>query len=192
VNERPSYLAIGFCGLAIASAVVAAQHLRWIPAAQGHAVALAVLATVVPLQAVGAGCALVAGDTVSATGAAVLSATWGADAAIALSLPAGATSDARGVALLAAACALAIPAVAGAVARLGPAMVIAAAATSFTAAGLYDLTAAAFPRVLSGVLGLLVSALALGWALALALGEARSPQRSDRSPASPRTATPVP
>lgn len=164
---------MAFCGLAIASTLVAVLQLGGIPAGQGHQVALGVLVIVVPLQGLAAIFVVLERDTPTALAAAVLAATWGAEAAVNLSLAPGATSPALGTLVLAAAPALLVPAVAGVSSRVLPSVVVGAAAARFVLTGIHQLGGGIAVRDASGVLGLGVATLALYTALALTLEETR-------------------
>ena len=166
-------LPMGFCGLAMASVLLAAQHLGWVPKEETHTIALAILVSVVPLQAVAAIFSIVSRQTVNATASAVLSSTWAGEAVVALGSPPGSTSDPLGIFLLAASGALFVPVIAGLANHLGPSAVPGLAAVSFVLTGLYQLTAASLPRHASGVVELCVAALALYVALGLTLEESR-------------------
>jgi hypothetical protein len=158
---------IGFCGLAVASIVLAGEQLGWVPKDQAHDVALALLAIVVPLQAATAIFAMLEGDPVTATASGLLTVTWAAEALVALATAPGTTTSALGLVLLAATAALAVPVAAGVASRQTPMLVVGAAALHFLLGGLYQVTGAPFPRHAGGVVGLAVGLLALSVALAL-------------------------
>lgn len=164
---------MAFCGLAVASVLVASYQLGWIQAREGHQVALAVLVVMVPLQTLAALFSLLESDTATATASGMLSATWAAESGLLLSMRVGATSDALGVLLLAAAVAIAVPVVAGLSRRVAPNLVVGATAGRFALTGLYEVTTGEVARQISAILGLGLAVLALYTALALALEQAR-------------------
>jgi succinate-acetate transporter protein len=165
-------LPLGFLALAAATLVLAALQLRWLPASQGTQVALILLAFVFPLQLVSSVFGYLARDVVAGTGMGVLAGSWLSIALIQLTSEPGSTSDALGVFLLAAGVAMTIPALGALSGKLVPVVILGTTAVRFATAGLYELTAADTWRVLTGIVGLVLFALALYGALAMTLEDA--------------------
>jgi succinate-acetate transporter protein len=164
-----SPLPLGFLGLAGGTFVVSGLQLGWTATTQGHAVALILLAFVLPAQFTAAVVGFLCRDTVAATGMGVLAVTWAAVGAVTLTGAPGATSDALGLLLLVAGLALLVPVAAGGTTKLAATVVMAAAAVRFAVTGVYELTGSAGWEDAAGVIGLILAALALYAALALAL-----------------------
>jgi succinate-acetate transporter protein len=78
VNLRPvaSPLPLAFGGLLIASIIVSAYELRWIPPAQHHSTGWVLLAVPIPLQLLAAWWGFESRSSAAATGSAVLAAVW--------------------------------------------------------------------------------------------------------------------
>lgn len=165
-------LPLGFLGLLIATTGFAGLQLGWVPPEQGRLVALAVLASTVPMQLLASVVGFLARDPVAGTGMGVLAGTWGAVALVTLASPPGATSPALGTLLVAAACAMLVPAVAG-VTKLAAAGVMALAAVRFAVTGVAQLTGASGWLRAAGVVGLVLAAGALYAALAFELEDVR-------------------
>ena len=161
-------LPLGFLALGVATFSFAVLQLRWIPATEGHTVALGVLALTVPLQLLAAVMGFLARDPVAATGMGILSGTWGAVCLATLSAPPGRTSDGLGVLLLASTACLLVPA-AAARTKLVPAAVILLSATRFAVTGVAQIDGDPGWMSFAGWVGLALAALSLYAALALEL-----------------------
>jgi uncharacterized protein len=111
-------------------------------------------------------------DVVAGTGMGILCGTWLSIGLVTLTGEPGATSDALVLFLLLAAVAMLVPAGAAAGGKLVATAVLATTAVRFAATGLYQLTAADGWKVLAGVVGLILCALAVYAALAMALEDA--------------------
>ena len=72
-----SPLALGFVGLAMATTMLSALQLSWVPAAQQRGVAIALLGFVAPLQGLASAFGFRGRDTVVATGMGILSGSDG-------------------------------------------------------------------------------------------------------------------
>ncbi|MDH6228459.1 MULTISPECIES: GPR1/FUN34/YaaH family transporter [Streptomyces] len=175
VHLRPlaSPLPMGFLGLAGGTFVVAASQLEWLPPAQGKAVAIVLLAFVLPLQSAASVLGFLCRDDVAATGMAVLSGTWLSLGLIMLSSPPGSTSKAAGLLLLLAALALWAPIAAAGTAKLVASLVLVVASLRFAATGVHELSAAEAWKHVAGVIGLVLTAVALYAAFALVLEDQR-------------------
>ena len=161
-----SPLPLGFLALFVASLLVCALQLRWVPATQGHEIAIGVLAFAVPLQTIACLYGFLCRDVVASTGMGVLAGTWATLAVIVLTSPPGMTNPGLGILLVVAAGALLIPAVAALASKTVASLVLAAAATRFAISGGYELTSAPGWRYAAGVCGVVVAGMALYGALA--------------------------
>jgi succinate-acetate transporter protein len=163
VNLRPiaSPLPIGFIGLAVATVLVAALNLGWIPATEGKAVAFALLAFTVPTQATATVFGMLARDGVGATGMGILTGTWGTFGLVMLTSPKGATSDALGILLIVSALCMFLVATGAALGKIVPALVLGGASLRFLTAGIYQLTASSTWETITGVVGILLGAIAI-------------------------------
>lgn len=160
-------LPLGFLALAIGSFVLAGLQLHWIAATQGHMVALCLLALVVPLQLISALTAMVARDTIAATGMGVLAGTWFGIGLVLHAGKPGAVSGGLGLLLVASAGALLTIAAAALVTKPLATVVIATTAARFACAGIYELTDRSAWQTATGVIGVILTVLA--WYAALAL-----------------------
>ncbi len=158
VAGRPaSAVPLGLAGLAVASLVSSAYDLGWIAPGKSHQVALAVLVSVVPLQALATGVALLIGDGIAALQSALLAVVWAAEGVLTLAHPPGATSDVLGIVLLGAAIVIWLADAVGRRAHLATAIVVGGAALRFAFAGLHQLTAWGWSADAGGVAGLTVA-----------------------------------
>ena len=161
-------LPMGFLGLMLASTMFGVLQVGWLSNRQATLVALAVLASAVPLQALSSVFGLLARDPVAGTGSGILAATWGATTAISLVRPHPTTHPALGVILLVAGAALLVPASAG-VGKLLATLVLTCAAVRFAVTGVYELTDARAWMAAAGWVGLATAVVALYGALAFEL-----------------------
>ena len=135
----------------------------------GDAVALIILAFVVPLQGLSSILGFLTQDVGVGTGMGILSGTWAATALVTLHLPPGGTSDALGLFLVTAGAALLIPATVAASQALVSAAVMATAAVRFALTGVAELTGSVAWRHGAGIVGVILAGLAFYAAAALAL-----------------------
>jgi succinate-acetate transporter protein len=166
-------LPLGFLALGVATLSFASVQLKWIPASEGHTVALGVLALTVPLQLLAAVMGFLARDPVAATGMGILSGTWAAASLATLTAPPGTASAGLGVILLCSATCLLVPA-AAARAKLVPACVIALSAARFAVTGVAEIDGGRGWMQVAGWVGIVLAALALYAALALELEGSQS------------------
>jgi succinate-acetate transporter protein len=164
---------LGFIGLAVATTLVAALELSWVPPTQALFVGVGILAFTVPLQAVGAIFGVLARDPVAGTGVGVLAATWASIGVMTVLKRSSAALDLEGILLLVAAAALLVPATTALSSKVVPAAVLLVTALRFALTGLYQLTGAEGVGDAAGLVGLVLAALALYAALALELESAR-------------------
>lgn len=175
--RRVSPLPLGFAGLAGASLVTAGLQLGWIATDQVTAVGVVLLAFPAPLQAAAAVLAVRVEAETPATTFAVLAGTWAAAGLVHLVSAAPASPV---LALLLPVTAVMLAAGAVTSVRQGeplPAAVLGLASTRFVLDALYGATSASGWKLVSGIGGLAVAALALGVAAGLLVASA------DQSPA---------
>lgn len=168
-----SPLPVGFFGLAVGSFTLAGLQLKWIPATQGHAVALCVLALVVPLQAVSFVLGLLARDEGAGTAMGVLAGSWFAIALVQLTSEPGETSGALGLLLVASAAALLGPVATAWSSKRIASAVITLTILRFASAGIYELGAGPGWGTATGVIGVVLAAAAWYAGCALALEDAQ-------------------
>ena len=161
--------ALGFLGLAAATFVVAGLQLGWLEPPESKKVALVLIAFTVPVQFLASVLGFLARDGVIATGMGLLSGIWLTVGLITWTSRPGAESDALGMFLLLAAVAMWVPASSGAVAKLVPAAVLATAGLRFLVTGIFQLTSNEAWEDAAGVIGLLLTVLALYAAIAAEL-----------------------
>ena len=154
-------LALGFFGLAGATFVVAGLQLGWAAPSEGKEVALCVLAFTVPLQFTAAIMGFLARDGAAATGMGLLSGIWAATGFVLLTTRPGTTSNALGLFLVIAGIAMWAPASAAAAGKIMPSLVLATAGLRFVLTGIYEISASETWKHLAGVVGLILTALAV-------------------------------
>lgn len=164
-----SPLPVGLAGLAVASLLLSGLDLGWVSVTECKHVGALLLVTAVPLQAVALGFALLARDGAAATGMGVLATSWAAIGVAHLLSPAGSTSKALGLVLLAVGALLLGAGGAQAIGKPLPGLAVVLAAARFVLTAIYQLTSVEGWQNVSGVAGLVVLAVAvyLVWALQL-------------------------
>ena len=168
-----SPLPLGLTGLAISSLVVSGIDLGWIPIAQSHDAAIAVLIGAVPLQTLASLFALPARDGPSAGTNALLASTWGAYCVVRLGAPPGTTSPALGLQLIVAGPLLIGMAAAQGLGKPLVGAAVALAGARFALTGVYELNGGVVWQDAAGALGLAVAAGAAYAVVALELEDAR-------------------
>lgn len=177
VFVRPigSPLALGLCGLAVASLVESGLDLSWIAISQTPYVGIAVLTLPVVLPLIASVLAYLAGDAATGTAAGVIATTWLSLGVVQLVDSPDATSGALGLMLIAAASLLALTAVSVSIAKPLPALLFLAAALRFALTGVYHLSSDQGFQRASGVVGLILFVGALYTVLAFELEDQRKP-----------------
>lgn len=170
VSLRPvaTPLPLGFLGLFVATSVFASVQVGWIDPAQEHAVAWAVLALTVPVQALACVVGFWARDPVAGTGMGLLAGTWAAVALTTLTSPPGTSSDAAGVVLLASGGAMLVPTLGGRAKAVASA-VMALSSVRFLVTGLAEISGSRGWETTAGCTGLLLAAVSLYAAFAFEL-----------------------
>lgn len=159
-------LPLAFLALAIATTAFASIQLGWISQAQGHIVALGILALSVPMQLLAAVVGFLARDPIAATGIGIVSGTWGAMCLGTLASAPGAPAQGLGVILVASAVCLLVPGVA-AYAKAIPALVIGSSAVRFAVTGIAEIGGGLGWMRAAGWVGLALGALSFYAAVAL-------------------------
>ncbi|MFL6061354.1 MAG: hypothetical protein ACJ72E_09000 [Marmoricola sp.] len=161
-----SSLPLGFLALAIATFSFAVLQLGWIAKDQGHTIALAVLISTVPLQAIVSVLAFVGRDTAAGTAMGLLAGTWGGVCLATLTSKPGTLSEGLGTFLLAAGACLLVPA-AAAVPRTWPPLVMGTSGVRFILTGVAQLNGSTTWLRVAGWAGLALALLSFAAALVL-------------------------
>lgn len=162
-------LPMGFSALVVAMLLISGLQLRWVPAAQQHHIAMALLAFAVPLQLLACLFGFAARDVAASTGMGLLAATTAAIGVEQVSSPPYQISTGLGLLLIIASVALVVPTAGAAITKLAPAAAIALAALRFAATGVYEMSASPPWRIAAGILGCVAAAAAFYTALAAEL-----------------------
>jgi succinate-acetate transporter protein len=166
-------LPIGTLALSVGSLVLAGRQLDWVPSTQAHAMALCLLAFVVPLQGISFIFGLLSRDESAASGLAVLSGCWLAIGLVKVTSVPGMRSGALGLLLVGAAVALLVPSAVAISAKPLMSAVFGLTALRFAVTGVYELAGGPGWRSAAGVIGLILSLLAAYAGCAFALEDAR-------------------
>jgi uncharacterized protein len=171
VSLRPigSPLALGFLGMAGGTFTLAGLELGWIGAGQSHAVALILLAFVVPAQALASVYGFLARDSVAGTGMGILAVAWLSIGSVMATSPPAVTSGAEGLMLVMAGAALWVPVAASAANKLAASAVLIGASVRFFLSGAYELSGSRVWQSAAGIAGVALAGIALYAALALEL-----------------------
>lgn len=154
-------LPLGFAGLAGASVTVAGTELGWIAHSDMMHVGIIVLIVAPLLQVIACVFGFLARDAVTATGMGVLAATWASIGAVTATSAPGATSRALGTLLFMTGPLVLVSAVVAATGKRVPAMVMSLTALRFIVTGIYEFIPDAGWKTASGIVGLVVAAVAL-------------------------------
>ena len=165
-------LTLGFGALAVATVVVAALQLGWIPISETASVALILLVAVAPAQLLTSILGYLARDGVAGAGMGTLAGTWAAMGLILLTSDPGSTGRAPGLLLLVAGVVMLIPAAGAAMGKLVPAVVLATTSIRFVLTGIWELTGGNDWKIASAIVGLLLCSLAIYAAAAVGLEDA--------------------
>ncbi len=172
-------LPLAFFALAAGTFTLSALQLGWIPADEGDQVALVLVAFVFPLQLLAAILAFLARDGSTGAGLGLVAGGWLVIGLETLASPAGATSTALGVFLLALSPQLLAPVLSAAPTKALAAAVVGGTALRFALTGVYELTGSGGWEEVAGIAGLALFALAAYGGLAFELADARRPVESD-------------
>lgn len=168
-------LPLGFLALAAATLLVSGLQLGWLAASESDNLALILIAFVFPLQLTTSVFGFLSRDAVAGTGMGILAGTWLSVGLVTLNGTPGSTSDALGLFLLIAGCAMLVPAIAAGARNPLAAVVMSTVAARFALTGIYQLSGSHAWEDAAGVVGLALCALAVFAALALGLEAAAEP-----------------
>ncbi|HEX8752595.1 MAG TPA: hypothetical protein VF731_04185 [Solirubrobacterales bacterium] len=163
---------LGFLALAAGTLTLSGLQLGWIPAGEGDAVALALVAFVFPLQLLASIFAFLGRDGAAAEGLGLLAGGWLTIGLVTLASPPGSTSNALGVFLLALAFVLLAPVLSAWPSKAVAAAVIGGAALRFLATAVYELSASGSWENVAGIVGVALFVLAAYAGLAMTLADA--------------------
>ena len=166
-------LPLGFLGLFVGTTMSSSLRLGWIPSADAHQVALALIVFTAPAQLIACIFGFLARDAVAATGMGLLFPAWLGLGVLLLATPAGETSAASGVFAVLAGIALLLPALIGATTKVVAGVVMTTTAVHFVVLGGYELTGTSTLGTAAGAIGLFLAAVALYAALAFELEDQR-------------------
>jgi succinate-acetate transporter protein len=157
---------LGLFGLAAATFTLSGLQLGWVPASEGHHVAVMLIGFAAVAQLVASLVAFVARDGTVATVMGVLSLTWLSVGLVMLTSPAGSRRPALGLLLLASALAVGLSGLTAALSKLGAALVFVTAAVRLFLTGIFHLTGSASVKEAAGLVGLLLFVIAVyvAWA----------------------------
>lgn len=174
VSLRPigAPLSIGLYALAAATFVLAGLQLSWVPATEGKNVALVLIGFAFTGQLLASVLSFLSRDGTVGTAMAVLSLTWLVTGLILFRSPPGGTSHTLGLLLLLSGTAMTLLAATASTSKVVAGAVFLGAALRFFVAGGYELTGDRGWERTSGVLGLLLLALALYAAFGAGLEDA--------------------
>jgi succinate-acetate transporter protein len=158
---------LGFFALATASLLVAGLELGWFPTSDRTIVAMVLVGFAFPLQMLASIFGFLGRDTAAATGFGVQGGTWLVVGLDLLLSPAGSSSAALGVLLLAAAAWILMCALGSALGKLAPASVLGLTSIRFLLTGLYEVTASTALAHAAAIVGLALVAVAAYVAFAL-------------------------
>lgn len=170
-----SPLVLGLSGLAVASLVQSGLELRWIAVSETPYVGIVVLTLPFVLPLTACVLAYLARDAATGTAAGVIATSWLSLGIVQVVAPPRATSGALGLMLIAAASLLALTTVSIAIVKPLPALLFFMAAVRFALTGVYHLGADQGFQKASGIIGLVLFAVALYAVLAFELEDQRKP-----------------
>jgi succinate-acetate transporter protein len=168
-----SPLTAGLAGLAIGSLVEAGLSLRWVGVSDTHQVGLVLIAVPFVLQLIACVFAYLARDGSAGATLGMLSTSWLALGLVHLASVPGHTSGALGLLLLASGGTVACSAAAISTGKPLPGVVFALAAGRFAVAGIYQLSSVVTWRDADGIIGLVVTGVAVYALLAFKLEDQR-------------------
>jgi hypothetical protein len=166
-------LPLGFVGLAGGTLILTGEQVGWVPTAQAHLVAVAVLLVAVPLQLLASLFGFLSRDPAAATGMGTLAAAWAATGVLTLLSPPGAHSPVLGLLLFFVAAAVLLAAGVAAMSKLLAAGVLALAGVRFAVTGVYEYRGGTAWMHTAGWIGLALCVVALAAAAAFAVEDAR-------------------
>jgi len=168
-----SPLPLGMAALAGASVLLTGDQLGWLPAAQGHDVAAAILAFALPLQYLASVFGFLGRDSAGGTGMALLGACWTVTGVLTMLTPPGRRNQVLGLLLLFASAALLVPALAASLGKVAVSAAFVLAAARFALTGVYEYQGGTAWEHASGWTGLALCLVALYNAFAFEIEDTR-------------------
>jgi len=169
ITVRPiaSPSTVGLFGLAAATFTVSGLQLDWVPKTEGKNVALVLIAFAFISQLLASVLATFARDVVVSSAMCVLALTWLVTGLVMYTSPPGSTSDALALFLVFSAIAMFLIGVAAGLSKVVPAAVFITASLRFAVTAGYQFSGSTAWKTISGVVGLVLFALAIyaGFAL---------------------------
>lgn len=162
-------MALGFIGVAVASLVDAGLNFNWYPPKEFHQAGLVILVFAPLTQVIASVFGYLARDPVASTGMGVQAAGWLAIGLLIATGTPGSTNDVLGTLLFAAGAGLFLVAIVCFQSKAVAALVLASTASRWILEGIYQTSGTTFWQKASGVLGLVLCALALYTAFAMEL-----------------------
>ncbi|MGH3097073.1 MAG: hypothetical protein ACRDMV_13885 [Streptosporangiales bacterium] len=162
-------LPLGFVGLAGGTLALAGMQLGWVPTAQSHQVALAILLIAVPLQFISSVLGFLSRDPVAGTGMGTLAVAWLTTSVLTFLSPPGSRSAVLGLVLFYLAAAVLVSAVIAASGKALAGLVLAVATARFAVTGVYEYFGGTGWMYTAGWLGLALCVIALYAVLAFEL-----------------------
>lgn len=160
---------LGFVGVAVATLVDAGVNFKWFSTSETHQAAVVILVFAPLTQVIACVFGFLARDPVASTGMGVQAAGWLTIGLLLLLTPAGSTSAVLGTLLFGAGAGLLLIAIVCGQSKLLPALVLATTATRWIVEGVYQTSGSETWQDASGVIGLVLCALALYTAFAMDL-----------------------
>jgi succinate-acetate transporter protein len=160
---------LGLFGLGGAALALSGLQLGWVPAQAGAQVGLVLVAFAFPAQVITGLLSFWARDGATATVMCVLGLSWLVIGLMTMTSPAGARSEALGLFLILSALAVALTGITAGLSKYVMAIVLVTASLRFLLTGLFQLSGAEGWKTASGLLGLLLTLLAVyaAWAAEL-------------------------
>ena len=179
VTLRPwgSPVALGLFGLAAATFTLAGWQLGWVGAGESRTVGVALVAFAAPAQLLASVLGFAARDAVVGTAMGVLSLTWLSTGTVLLLAAPGSRSGALGLLLVSSAVSVGLTGLTGLLSKLATAAVLLTASVRIGLTGWFELSGQEWLRTTAGVLGLLLTVLALAVAWGSELEDAGAPFR---------------
>lgn len=171
LRPMASGLPLGFFAFGAGTIMLTALELHWVPLTETRTLLIAVLAFVVPLEALAGIFAFLARDSGVATGLSMLSAAWATTGVVMLGGPPGSRNAALGIFMLTLATLMVVLFGASLQAKPLFGVLLLIGAARFALTGVYQLTGATATELASGWLGLPLVAFSLYGGLALLLEE---------------------
>src|SRR4051812_29386204 len=174
ITLRPvaSPVSLGLFGLAAATLVMSGLQLGWVEPSEGRTASFVLMGFAFVAQLLASLVAMSARDGVVATAMGVLSLTWLVFGLTLFTSTPGSTSDALGLFLVFSGAAMVLTALTASMGKVVPALVFATAGLRFLFTAVYEFSASGAWKRVSGIVGLILFALAMYTAWAAQLEDA--------------------